>query len=244
MNSQSHHLLGYPIYTSGLGALSLDSVKMINTINPHSYCIAQKDKVFAEALSKGDLLLPDGQGIVLAARLLMKKKIKRITGSDIHDFLLKIAHENKWSVFYLGSSNETLALIKNRLIGEFPGIKFHGFSPPFKSEFTAAENSEILKVINEVKPEILFIGMTAPKQEKWAFACKDQIDARHILSIGAAFDFYAGTVKRPGKVWQKLGLEWLPRLIGEPSRLWKRNFVSTPLFLYYVMRELLKRGRD
>jgi N-acetylglucosaminyldiphosphoundecaprenol N-acetyl-beta-D-mannosaminyltransferase len=94
----------------------------------------------------------------------------------------------------------------------------------------------MIAAINAFKPDILFVGMTAPKQEKWVYAHKAQIDARIICSIGAVFDFYAGTVKRPSAFWINLGLEWLPRLLKEPRRLARRNFISTPAFLWDVVR--------
>ena len=81
--------------------------------------------------------------------------------------------------------------------------------------------------------------MTAPKQEKWVYRNKDSISADVIASIGAVFDFYAGTVIRSGPIWIKLGLEWLPRLLKEPKRLWKRNFISTPVFLWDILKEKL-----
>ncbi len=99
----------------------------------------------------------------------------------------------------------------------------------------------MLVPINGFKPDILFVGMTAPKQEKWVYVNKEQIEAKVIVSIGAVFDFFAGTVKRSGPIWIKLGLEWLPRLVKEPRRLWKRNFVSTPLFLWDVLKAKIKK---
>lgn len=242
IKSTSHNFLGYSIFTGRLSELSLEKFKVINTINPHSYYISRSDKTFSDSLANSDLLLPDGQGIVLAARILIKKKITRITGSDIHEYMLKKVNELSWTVFYLGSSDNTLSLIERKLQNEYPAIKFYGFSPPFKNEFDSDDNNKILQQINQVKPDVLFIGMTAPKQEKWSYSFKDQLDVKHILSIGAVFDFYAGTVKRPGKFWQKMGLEWLPRLIGEPTRLWKRNFVSTPYFLFTIFREYVKQS--
>ena len=98
----------------------------------------------------------------------------------------------------------------------------------------------MVEAVNNFKPQILFVGMTAPKQEKWVYTHKSQLDAKIICSIGAVFDFYAGTVKRPGKFWIQLGLEWFPRLLREPKRLWRRNFVSTPLFLWDVCLEKIK----
>ena len=97
----------------------------------------------------------------------------------------------------------------------------------------------MIEAINNFKPEVLFVGMTAPKQEMWVQAHKELLKVHVVACIGAAFDFYAGTVKRPGLFWIKLGLEWFIRLLREPKRLWKRNFVSTPLFLWDVIKEKL-----
>jgi len=89
--------------------------------------------------------------------------------------------------------------------------------------------------VNMFKPDVLFVGMTAPKQEKWVHQFKDRLQARNICAIGAVFDFYAGNVERSSEFWIKLGLEWLPRFLKEPKRLFKRNFISTPKFILEVL---------
>ena len=209
---------------------------VINTINPHSYCEAKKDVLFQEALLNSDVLLPDGSGIVLATKILTGEKINKIAGADIHQYLLEQANLKSQKVFYLGASDTTLQLIANRIKMEFPNITMESYSPPFKPQFSNEETLLMLDKVNAFQPDILFVGMTAPKQEKWVFANQDKIDAHVITSIGAVFDFYAGTVKRSGPIWIKLGLEWLPRLLRDPKRLWKRNFISTPLFLWDVLK--------
>ena len=98
-------------------------------------------------------------------------------------------------------------------------------------------NQKMIEAINRVKPDVLWVGMTAPKQEKWIYQNKDKLDVKFIGAIGAVFDFYAGTKKRSQPFFQKIGLEWLPRLLGEPRRLWHRNFVSNPVFLMRVLRQ-------
>lgn len=217
--------------------------KVINTINPHSYCEAKKDNVFTKALLDSDVLLPDGSGIVLAAKILTGKKISKIAGADIHQYLLEQANKNGKKVFYLGASQNTLNLIEKRIQKEFPNIKVASYSPPYKAEFSEKETSAMISAVNRFNPEVLFVGMTAPKQEKWVYAHKDKVNAKVITSIGAVFDFYAGTVKRSHPFWIKLGLEWLPRLVKEPKRLFYRNFVSTPKFLLELISfKLFGRG--
>jgi N-acetylglucosaminyldiphosphoundecaprenol N-acetyl-beta-D-mannosaminyltransferase len=197
--------------------------------------VAKKDQSYNEALHQSDILLPDGIGIVWAVNVLTQIKIKRFTGSDLHFTLMKKMNNTGGKVFYMGSSKLTLEKIYERVKSEFPNIIMKYYSPPYKSIFTQEDNEQILASINEFEPDVLFIGMTAPKQEKWVQQNKDQINAKVIASIGAVFDFYAGTVKRSGKFWIFLGLEWLPRLLQEPRRLWRRNFLSTPAFLWDVI---------
>ncbi len=224
------------IWTYPLSEIHYGDRCIINTINPHSYCEAKKDEVFSDALRNCDVLLPDGSGIVLAAKVLNGKRIKKIAGADLHQFLLKNANRKSQKVFYLGSEVSTLRLIQKRINNEFPNIEVESFSPPYKEKFSDKETATMLSEIKKFQPDILFVGMTAPKQEKWVFMNQAKIKVHTIASIGAVFDFYAGTVKRSGPIWIKLGLEWLPRLVKDPIRLWRRNFISNPLFLLDLIK--------
>lgn len=211
------------------------SKTIINTVNPHSYCVAQKDELFAEALKSSDILLPDGSGMVIASRILNGKKISKIAGADLHDYLLKEAASKSLKVFYLGASQNTLDEIEKKLKVKFPNIQVASYSPPYKAQFSENDTKLMIQKVNEFKPDILFVGMTAPKQEKWVFANKDNIEANTIVSIGAVFDFYAGNIKRSSGFWISIGLEWLPRFLKEPKRLARRNLVSTPKFLVEIL---------
>ena len=99
----------------------------------------------------------------------------------------------------------------------------------------------MVDAVNAARPDVLWVGMTAPKQEKWIFRNREKLLVPCIGAVGAVFDFYAGTKRRSPAIWQKLGLEWLHRLLQEPSRMWRRNFISTPRFLGIVLRELIRR---
>lgn len=228
-------ILGFEISTT-LPQRPVTKQMIFNTINPHCYCEAKKDIYYWEALKNSDILIPDGIGIVWAIRILIGKKIKRIAGADLHKYQLEKTNEKMGKAFYLGSTPSTLKLIKTKLKQEYPNIEVGSYSPPYKTDFSEEENQLMIAAINAFQPDVLFVGMTAPKQEKWAYKHKDLLDTKVIASIGAVFDFYAGTVKRPGKIWQKLGLEWLPRLLKEPKRLWRRTFISTPCFLWDVFK--------
>lgn len=228
-------LLGYKIFKSMLSELNFEKNKIINTINPHSYCVSKYDKEFEIALKKSNALIPDGIGIVWAEKLINRNRIEKIAGFDLFMLLMHKLENEKGSVFFLGSNQETLNLIKNKTAIEFPNVKVNFYSPPYKSKFSSAENIEMCNAVNSVQPDVLFVGMTAPKQEKWVHRFKDKLEAKNICCIGAVFDFYAGNIKRSSDFWINLGLEWLPRLVREPKRLFKRNFVSTPKFILEVL---------
>ena len=118
---------------------------------------------------------------------------------------------------------------------DYPYIKFAGsYSPPYKPEFDEEDSRLMIDAVNKAAPDVLWVGMTAPKQEKWLYLHKDELDVKFMGAIGAVFDFYIGNIKRSHPFFQRIGLEWLPRLLQEPRRLFKRNFVSSPLFLWQV----------
>ena len=231
----------YSIFNSALNPIGEADKTLINTINQYSFCIAEQDVAFKEALLGSEVLLPDGMAIVAAVRLLTGQKIKKIAGADMHLHLLQELEQKGGSCFYLGSSTTTLQLIKERLAKEFPAIKVGSYSPPYRPEFSPEDNTQMIAAVNSFQPDVLFIGMTAPKQEKWAFAHKEQLNTTIICSIGAVFDFYAGTVTRPSPFWIRLRLEWFIRLLKEPRRMWKRYLYYGPVFVGMVLREKIRR---
>jgi N-acetylglucosaminyldiphosphoundecaprenol N-acetyl-beta-D-mannosaminyltransferase len=233
-------LNGYKIFIDDKELFATDISGVVNTINPHCYITARKDSKYRESLLASDYLIPDGIGIVFAIWMLAGVKIKRITGSDIHRIVLNYLESKNGSCFYFGSSQNALDKLKERLSKDHPGISAGFFSPPFKPDFSEEEDLAMIKTINDFNPEVLFVGMTAPRQEKWVHRNREHLKARIICPVGAVFDFYAGTVKRPGNFWLNTGLEWLPRLLREPGRLWKRTLISTPLFIWYVLLERIR----
>ena len=228
-------LLNYNVYKGTLSQIDLEKNKIINTINPNSYCIATKDLEFKNALLESDIILPDGIGIVFSELFLNKNKIKKIAGYDLFLFLMQQLEKDKGIVFFLGTSNDTLNKIETKCKSDFPNVTFGGYSPPYKAEFTIQDSKAMCDAVNAIKPDVLFVGMTAPKQEKWVNQYKNQLKVKNICCIGAVFDFYAGNINRSSPFWIKLGLEWFPRFLKEPKRLFKRNFVSTPKFILEVL---------
>jgi len=139
----------------------------------------------------------------------------------------------------MGSTNETLERIRERMADDYPNIKIVGtYSPPFKDVYSGAEVSAMVKVINSARPDVLWVGMSAPKQEKWIYQNREKINVKFIGAVGAVFDFYAGNIRRDENSWLvNHGLEWLSRLVQEPKRLWRRMFVSAPIFMWHVFRQ-------
>ena len=205
---------------------------LINTINVHSYNTAQEDKAFAEALSKGDYLIPDGAHLVKACRWLKAKSqpALRIAGWDLFIFEMerlegRCKRKNvRGKVMFLGSSEEVLALIRERAAVDYPHLDIITYSPPFKPEFSDEDSQAMIGAINRADPDLLWIGMTAPS---------------HCGTIGAVFDFYAGTLKRAPLSWQRNSLEWLHRLLMEPRRMWRRYIIGAAKFLYYISKEFI-----
>lgn len=219
---------------------------LINTINAHSFNMAQKDDLFAEALSKGDYLIPDGASIIKACKLLKAKSQPkdRIAGWDLFAFEMQRLNEKggmrneKCQVMFMGSSEKVLTLIRERAAKDYPNLEVMTYSPPYKTEFSDEDNAAIIKAINDANPDLLWIGMTAPKQEKWTYQHWNELNIHcHVGTIGAVFDFYAGTAKRAPQWWQNHSLEWLYRLIKEPKRMWKRYILGNPLFLWNISKE-------
>lgn len=217
---------------------------LINTINAHSYNTARKDSLFAEALTNGDVLLPDGVSIVMACKWIKAKSLpkERIAGWDLFVFEmeklereseeLRTKSEESKIVMFMGSSQKVLDLIVKRAAEVYPHLKVVTYSPPYKTEFSDEDNKAIIDAIHAANPDLLWIGMTAPKQEKWTYSHWKELNIHcHVGSIGAVFDFFAGTMKRAPMWWQEHGLEWLYRLLKEPKRMWRRYIIGNTLFL-------------
>ena len=213
--------------------------------NPHSLVVAQDDTTFFNSLNSTDLVVADGAGIMFAGCLARIKVGPRIAGAKYFFSVMKaLQARGKGRILFFGSSDYVLEHISKRMQEEFPALELCGtISPPFRG-WNVDENQAMLEQINDARPDVLWVGMTAPKQEKWVHENRNSLHVPVIGSIGAVFDFYAGTHPRAPQWMCNAGMEWLYRLLREPRRMWKRNFVSTPKFLYLVLLEhILKTKR-
>jgi N-acetylglucosaminyldiphosphoundecaprenol N-acetyl-beta-D-mannosaminyltransferase len=250
-------ILGFAVCTDPLDRLRDEVFKVFDTdqggrkwlacLNPHSIVEARRRREFASALRAADWLVPDGIGVVLASLIRGGKLRRRVTGSDVFRMVMDEANRRGGlSVFFLGSTDGVLERISRRVRDDYPAIRLAGvYSPPFTERFTEEEVKKIIREIDEARPDILWVGLTAPKQELWlAKHLRLLTSVRFAGAVGAVFDFYAGTVKRPHPVFQRAGLEWLPRLLRQPSRLWRRMFISAPIFLWIALTDVPAAGRD
>ena len=224
-------VLGYNVFSSRLDAIDPEIDKLlINTFSPNSYGLALSDNKFETALKNTDVLVLDGIGIALGSIILHGKNIKKISGQDCFDHYMAVANNKNWKVYFLGSSEQTLKKITDRVKKEYPNVITGTYSPPFKPEFSEEDNNHMVNAINAFKPDVLFVGLTAPKQEKWAYQHRNRVNARIISTIGNVFDWYAGNSKRPAKIWIDLRLEWLVRIFLRPE-IFRRNTGNQLKFL-------------
>lgn len=245
------NILGYKVNTFSVDecgdrlfqSLQAGERTWLACFNPHSYAMSLKDKVFSRALKDADWLMPDGMGVVLASRFLGGSIKGRVTGSDVFAGLnqqMNVAGSMR--VFFLGSTDETLKRMREKMTADYPNINVAGvYSPPFKDVYSNAEISEMIKAVNSAAPDVLWVGLSAPKQEKFILENRARLNVKFVAAVGAVFDFYSGNIRRDENSWfVNHGLEWLPRLIQEPRRLWRRMFVSAPIFMWHVIKQKIK----
>ena len=246
-------LLGVRIWADGLQHLIETSLAAIQgresalgpfvfaCANPHSLTVAHRDPAFKRALSEADAVVADGVGVQIAANLCGRTLGPRITGIDYFRALMSALDSRGGArVVYFGSHEEVLDKLLARAAVAFPSVSVTGaISPPY-GEWSPETNQRFIDEINASRPDVLWVGMTAPKQEKWVRDNQHKLQCGVVGSIGAVFDYFAGTVRRAPDWVCDLGLEWAYRLSREPGRLWQRTFVSAPRFLGLAMSEALR----
>lgn len=224
-----------------------DKFHWIIVTGMHGISEANKRPEFKKMLGFADLWVPDGISLIWLAKLKGLEAKERISGADLmKEFFRKAclpAGRENFSNYFYGDTQETLNLLNKKLKEDFPRLKIAGmFSPPFK-DLTEYEEQEIIEKINNAKPDVLWVGLGLPKQEKWIYKNRGNIKVPVVVGVGAAFKFLSGTVKRAPKWMGKLGLEWLWRLLMEPKTTWKRVFIAGPYFLWLVLLDLVSFKR-
>lgn len=211
--------------------------------NVHSVVTAGHDSALRDAINGADLATPDGMPVAWLIGHRRGTRQPRVNGPDLTVALCREAARRDVVVAFYGSTAETLDLLSMKLPTEFPGLRLGAMiSPPFRS-LRDEERRAYIDELNASGAGIIFVGLGCPKQEVWMAAQEHEISGV-LIGVGAAFEFLAGTVRRPPRWMQRLGLEWLGRLLGEPKRLWRRYMSTNLPYLAYLARELLSPRRN
>lgn len=214
-------------------------------VNPHSVETARRDAAFKSAIEGADLVTADGTGIVVGSFLLGGRVRERVCGPDIFPQLCEYLNERNAGtrMFFLGTNDETLDALKVKFAEVYPNLVFAGsFAPPYRKEFSEEEHLEMVDRVNAANADLLWVGLGAPKQEKWCHHNAHRLNVKLIGPVGGVFDFFIGRVKLPPKWVQRFGMISIYRLCQEPRRLWRRN-LDSPIFLMRVIWQLIREGR-
>ena len=220
-----------------------DDRQYVCVTSAHPISVCQRDERLRCIINQAGMVTPDGMPLVWLSRLQGYRFIERVYGPDLLLAACERSLQMGWTHFFYGGGNGVADKVAERLIERYPGLKVVGMvTPPFRP-LTQEENETIVAAINSASPDILWVGLGAPKQEYWMAEHLGMLDVPVMIGIGAAFDFHAG-IKRQAPRWmQQIGLEWIYRLACEPRRLWRRYLVNIPLFIYLSFLQLfgLKR---
>lgn len=233
----------YDDMVNGIFSLAQDQPSSyVCCANVHMVVEAYKDRSFNEILNNADMATPDGAPLTKSMQLLYGIKQERVAGMDLLPSLLREAEKRNQSVYFFGDTMEVLSALRDKIALDFPRLRVAGiYSPPFK-QLTRTEEQDIVSMINAMSPDLLFVALGCPKQEKWMAAHKGKVNAC-MLGVGNAFRTYIGVLDRAPGWMQKLSLEWLYRLIQEPQRLWKRYLVTNSLFLFLLGKSIVTNTR-
>lgn len=203
--------------------------KMIFTPNPEFVMAARKDEEFMKILNEGDLLVPDGIGVVIASKILNRPLKERVAGYDLVQAVFDKIKDSGRTVYFLGGGRGIAQTAKANMEEKHKGIKIVGVHDGY---FDEKEEKLVIEEINSLKPDLVLVGIGFPKQEKWIYNHKDILEAKAFIGVGGSFDGMSGNVKRAPDIFIKLGLEWFYRLLKQPSRFFR--MLQLPLFLLSV----------
>lgn len=211
---------------------------LIGVVNAAKLVNMQRDAALHESVLASDLILADGMAVVWASRLLGKPLPERIAGIDLMLQLFARGNECGWRVFCLGAKADVLARFAQRVAEQYPGLRLvgcrHGYYKP-------EEEPDVAREIGAARPDILLVAMTSPRKEQFLARWHDVIGNVVSHGVGGSFDVVAGVVKRAPAIWQRLGLEWLYRVLQEPGRLWKRYLITNSVFVMMVLGSVFRR---
>lgn len=206
--------------------------------NVHTTVMAYEDEHYRTIQNSAAMALPDGGPLSRYSRAAGFREAERVTGPDLMVELFRISGQKRYRHFFYGSTQQTLDDMRTALLRDYPDMVIAGmYAPPFRA-LTAEEDREITAMINDARPDFIWVGLGAPKQEEWMYDHRGKLDAVAV-GVGAGFDYLAGNIKRAPRLMQALCLEWLYRLMQDPKRLWRRYVTTNAKFLRYIVREKL-----
>lgn len=204
----------------------------------HGLWVAHRDPAFKRIVNSADLFSPDGIAPIWLSRLRRKPLEDRATSAELMKMFFAKAQAKRWRSYFLGDTDETLSALRTRLEERWPGHVVAGaFSPPFRPP-TPEEERELVQRINAARPDVLWVGLGLPKQERWIARHRDALDVPVAIGVGACFGFFSGRVRRAPPWVGRLGFEWLWRFSQEPRKLWRRVLVEGPGFLVHAALEI------
>ena len=218
--------------------------RQICLANAYTVALAQRDTILNALLKKAALVLADGMSIVWGGHWIGVQLPQRVPGPDLMEAVCRRASRNGHRIFLMGSSQGTLQKLQEKLLRLCPGLQIAGaYSPPMCDHLGEDANQIILGLLEAARPDILFVGMSCPKQEKWIAENLHRLPVPVSLGVGAAFDFLSGNIPRAPHWIRRIGLEWLYRLYREPRRLWRRYLLGNIIFLAALAKASMHRSR-
>ncbi|HUZ48000.1 MAG TPA: WecB/TagA/CpsF family glycosyltransferase [Terriglobia bacterium] len=215
-----------------------ETPRWIAVTSSHGLVEGFKRPAFKAILDSADLSVPDGMWTARVAAQKLAAVPKRVRGADLLTAFCGLANRRGYSNYFYGDTDEVLAALSGKLKSSFPSLEIAGaFSPPFRT-LTAREDEEIVSAINRAKPDVLWVGLGLPKQERWIYEHLERLEVPIVVAVGAAFKFVSGKVKPAPRKVSELGLEWLWRLASEPRKCWRRALVYGPQFALHSYLEI------
>jgi N-acetylglucosaminyldiphosphoundecaprenol N-acetyl-beta-D-mannosaminyltransferase len=204
----------------------------------NSILAARKDKHVMDVYNAADIVICDGVPVKWAAGFLGTPLKERLTGFDFFPHFIQHCAEKNYSVYFLGAKEGVAKQLATQYQSRYPGISVAGYyTPPFAATFSDDQNTAMRSAINAVQPDVLFVSLTAPKQDIWIHQQLNNLNVKLAIGVGAAFDSEAGSLKRAPILMQQMGLEWLFRFIQEPRRMFRRYFIEAPVFIPLVIKD-------
>jgi N-acetylglucosaminyldiphosphoundecaprenol N-acetyl-beta-D-mannosaminyltransferase len=250
--SRRVHILGVPVDVLDIDDVlevmeqwirDCDGCRWIAVTSSHGIVEGHRRPTFKAILRSADLSVPDGMWTARAAARKARSATSQTRGADLFLAFCQLANRKGYTNFLYGDTEETLQLCRRRLLARFPKLRIVGcYSPPFR-KLTPQEDAEIVATINQAKPDVLWVALGLPKQERWIFAHRSKLQVPVAVAAGAAIKFVSGSVKSAPSWASKSGVEWLWRLVHEPRQVWHRALIYGPQFVAHTLLDLSGFGK-